>query len=249
MSEIVSRAFALIDAIATADRPMRLMELVDKLNADKSAVHRLLRHLTECGFVTRDASSLQYKVGPAFLAMSSAAISRADFCAVARDYLLRVRDLTGETVGLHLKVGHERVCVDGVESQHDIRSALFRGERRPLYSGAGGKVILAFMGDDTTSAVLKHAAIAKPGVKALASQLVAIRKTGRAWDSSERFKGGAVLAVPIFDGNGIAGSLTVSGPGMRWTSQALRRHLPQIQKAVQQISSGLGSGEAARLAS
>lgn len=241
MSDIVARAFALIDLLANAEKPLRLMEIVEKTGLDKSTVHRILRSLTARDFLARDPDTLRYRVGPAFMTIAAGALSRFDLCVVARPYLSRLVDLTGETVSLHLRVGHDRVCLDGVESQHEVRSIQPTGERRPLHRGITGRVILAYLSEQDAAAIRQLAQSEGDNLEELDTQLKHIRALGGFWGISDRLPDVGVLSVPIFMVNEIAGSLTVSGPCQRCTGEQLEGYFPQVQEVAKKISAELGS--------
>lgn len=241
MSELVGRAFTLLNLVVTAEKPLRLMEIVARLQLDKSAVHRLLSFLADREYLQRDRETLQYSVGPAFLAISAAAVTRADLAMVARPYLSGLRDLSGETISVHLKVGHDRVCLGGLESFHEIRSVVPPGERRPLFRGVSGRAMLAFANEQEAPEILNRARREGIDLRALDAQLKRARTIGGLWDVSDMLPDACVLSVPVFDAGSVKGSLTVSGPRRRWTRQKCQQLFPHMREVAAKISKSFGA--------
>lgn len=241
MSELVARAFTLLNLVVTAERPLRLMEIVTRLQLDKSAAHRLLSFLALHEYVQRDNETLRYSVGPAFLALSAAAITRADLAILARPYLSKLRDLSGETVSLHMKVGHDRVCLGGLESFQEIRSIVPPGERRPLFRGISGRAMLAFASGDESPLILERARREGIDIKALETQLKRARANRGLWDVSDMLPDACVLSVPVFDASSVKGSLTISGPVRRWTRQKCQQLFPHVRAVADKIGRSFGA--------
>lgn len=241
MSEIVARAFSVLNLIATAEKPLRLMEIVARLDLDKSAAHRLLSFLESNEWVQRDKESLQYRVGPALLTLSAAAVTRADLVNVARPYFAELRDLSGETVSLHLKVGHGRICLGGLESRQEVRNVIPPGVQRALFEGITGKAMLAFLTTNEAEDIIGRARRADIDLKALDTQLRRARASGGLWDVSDVLPDACVLSAPIFDSASVKGALTISGPSRRWTRQKCQQIFPRLRDVTQKIGESFGA--------
>lgn len=240
MSQAAARAFELLERVARSSEPLGLMEIVEQTGLDKSTASRLLGFLQERQLVTRDVVSKRYSVGPAMLSLAAVTLQSSDLRRVARPYLERIRDLTGETVSLHLRVGTERVCVDGIESNHVIRRVIPLGQPIPLYVGPSGKVILAYLPQLEIDQALKSGHVASEERAALSRQLATIRQKGAMVAIGDRTPGVGAISVPLFDRSGPVGSITVAGPADRWDLDRLHQHQPAISSMALEISSALG---------
>src|SRR5262249_15187342 len=156
--------------------------------------------LEERGMVRRDPVSKKYRIGPALLSLSAIAIRKADLPQVARPYLGRLRDLTSETVSLHVRLGDERVCIAGAESSQVIQRVLTLGEPVSLCLGPTGKVILAFLDEADRTAIVARAKAASP---ALDRDLTQVRKDGYLIVTSDRTPGVGAISAPVFDAHGV----------------------------------------------
>jgi DNA-binding IclR family transcriptional regulator len=96
---------------------------------------------------------------------------------------------------LTLRVGYERVCIEQVEGSYEVRMMTQLGKKYPLWVGAQGKAILAYLRDLETEEVLT--CLRTAGAKILASSqalnlkkfskdLAEIRKRGFAVSFGER---------------------------------------------------------------
>ena len=62
----------------------------------------------------------------------------------AHRHMLLLNQQVNETVILRVREGQETVCVARCETSHEMRIIGRVGNRRPLWYGAAGKVLLAF---------------------------------------------------------------------------------------------------------
>ncbi len=145
MSQVATRAFELLEEVASSPEPLRLMELAERTGIDKSTASRLLDFLEGRALVRRDPETKRYFAGRGLLALSTATLRSSDLTEIVAPHLTALRDETGETVAFHLRAGGRRICVAGAESRHDIRRVLRLGEQLPLCVGPSGKVMLAFL--------------------------------------------------------------------------------------------------------
>lgn len=125
-----------------------LAELSQQLKLPKTSLHRLLHTLEHGGFLIRQAGL--YSPGPESFRLArliAQAMPAQDFPACARPVLDWLAHETGETVTLNALSdrGTETVYVDVIESEAPLRFTVRVGNRRPLFSVAAGKVILAFL--------------------------------------------------------------------------------------------------------
>lgn len=240
MSEVAGRVLDLLERVVVAEQPLGLMELAAATGLDKTTASRMLRFLVGRELVVRDPATQRYRVGPAFVMLSAAALGRSDIRIAAEPYLVALRDAAGETVGLHFRAGLDRVCIYGVESAQDVRTAITSGERRPLYAGASGKAMLAFLPPEELEAALQAAEKAGGDRTRLMAEIAAIRDAVGVYALSDRIAGLSAVSVPLFGAGGVAGSLTISGPAQRWTMERMRGFLPELRSAARQISHTLG---------
>lgn len=237
MSQVTARAFSVLEQVARSEEPLGLMDLASRLQLDKSAALRTLAFLEETGMLRRDGSTRKYRIGPGLLSLAAIAIRTADLPHVAQPYLARLRDLTGETVSLHVRVGDERVCIAGAESPQVIQRVLTIGEPVSLCLGPSGKVILAFLPADERAELTARATVDADAVE---PDLVRARRDGYLIVSSDRTPGVGAISAPIFDTGGVTGSITVAGPEDRWGRRAMTNAAASLVEAATAVSVEMG---------
>ena len=231
--------------VATSDRPLGLMEIVEQSGMDKSTTGRLLGFLVDRGFLFRDPVTKRYEVGAALIAFAAAAMDRSELRANTAAHLRSLCAATGETTSLHLRVGGERICIDGAESPQPVRRVLSIGERVPLHVSPTGKVILAFLTEAEAGSSFAAARSSGADMAALEETLALIREQRYMMAIGDRTPGVGAVSVPLFDRSGTpVASLTIAGPGERWTTGRMQEFLPQLMAAAERISPRFGVGAA-----
>ena len=89
----------------------RISDLSNRLNLSKSTTHRFLKSLEIAGFVTQDPVTRRYYLGSLILNLASKPIIAHQKLTVSSfDEMKYLRDLSRETVVLHVRTGLERIC-------------------------------------------------------------------------------------------------------------------------------------------
>jgi len=235
------RVLELLQLFVRSEDHMTLAELSRRTGLNRTTTYRLLSVLEEQSFVTREPGSRRYLAGSGLISLSAIILSRIDVRVAARPTMARIAEYTTETVTLHVRHMTNRICIDGIEARQAIRRAVQLGETLPLYAGPSGKVILAYMDPDEIEGILHLAAEAGHNVMAVRQQLKAIRDRGYMASVGDRTPDVGGLSMPLFDANGIAGSLTVAGPGDRWNQKAMEAAAGYALVQCQALSASLGS--------
>ncbi|MCI2418403.1 IclR family transcriptional regulator [Saccharopolyspora sp. K220] len=240
MATSADRALDLLDEIAARPAPTGLMELATAAGLDKSTASRLLAVLCGRGLVTRDPDTRRYEPGPALLLLATRVLDNSPLRATAHSHLQRLRDASGETVTLQLRVGLQRVCVDGADSSQPVRRVAHIGEANPLYVGVTGKVITAFLPSEQVASVLADGASAGRDMSRLPRELELIRRRGYHASIGDKGVGIAGISAPVLTSRGVIAGLTVSGPHDRWTVPRMEEFAPTLLAAAREVSTALG---------
>lgn len=242
----LDRAVAILDCFTAERQELGLSEIARITGLTTSTAHRLLHSLQSHGLVRR-VPDRRYTLGPHLLRLARGAHPGVDLQVVALPVMRRLRDATGETVGLHVLSGRCRLVVDQVESRQPLRRTYTELEERiPLHQGAPGKVLLAFLPAEEREVVLAGpleaatpATITDPGL--LRTELEQITRSGRAFSFEERVVGIRTVAVPIRNHAGaVRASVSVTGPALRVTAARLEELAPPSIRAGAEISAILG---------
>lgn len=239
MSQVAAKAFDLLELVAGSDQPCSLVNLVEQSGIDKSTVSRLLTFLVGRDLLNRDPITRRYSVGLALLALSSPAVRRFGVHQIVGPILQQLRDQSGETATMHVRIGGDRVCTGGVESAHLLRRVVPLGERLPLDAGgASGRVIRAFL--PLPSSDISHGRELSGRGTSTEEKRHQIIANGYFAGIDDRTDGVAGLSAPIFSSQGIYGSVTIAGPGDRWTMARMKAFAPELIGGARRITAALG---------
>lgn len=239
-------------AVASHRAGATLAELAAQLGLPKSSLHRLLHTLVQGQYLVLTAGL--FALGPQSYRLASSigqSASPADFPASARPILEWLARETGETVTLSVlsDSGNESVYVDVIESEAPLRLTLRTGNRRPLYSVAAGKAILAFLGSAAQNAYLAQADFIRfspetSGKEDMPALLAAAQREALVYDRNGMIDGASGLASPAFDAQGrVHCAVSVAGPTDRMDAERARFGKLVLQ-AGERISQVLGYGGA-----
>jgi IclR family transcriptional regulator, acetate operon repressor len=231
--------------------PKGVTEVCKCLGCSKTSTYRVLSTLKEAQWVIQDPETKKYGISIGLQVLGAAIVSNLNLRNASLPYLKSINETTGETTSISALVGLERMYVEKYESEnHELRQIVEIGKRYPLWKGAAGKVILAYLEPKQISEVLQN--LVKSGKHFLASgqvfevedlkrDLSQIRKDGYRTSVGERAQGVAAVAAPIFGRyNQVVGAFSVGGPVMRFTEDMALKYAPLVVKAAQEISLKLG---------
>lgn len=235
--QAVERALDLLDVLASAGTPQGLTQLAASSGLPLPTIHRLMRTLTQRGYVRREASR-RYTLGPQLVRLGEAA-NRA-FGAWALPSLRKVVELTEETANLAIMDGDAAVYVAHVPGAHSMRMFTEPGRRVMLHCTGVGKALLAQLPTASVRPILSRTGM--PAMTAqtitdvddLLAQLVRIRHDGYALDNGEQEVGVRCIAAPVLRAPALM-ALSVSGPQARLTEADLQRIAPILTSVAAQL--------------
>lgn len=249
----VDRALTLLFTIARASEAQTLAEICAECGVDKATALRLLSTLEQYRLVHRDAHTRKYAIGSGAWLLASS--YQTDLKEVAEPHLRRLRDQTGESVSLVVPRGLERVVLTVMEASHELRVVPSLNRVVPIYSGASGKILMAFLDPDERDRVIEMTGL-KPvnehSVTDRASFLKAldeVRREGYAVSHSDVTLGAAAVATPVFGADGKVGAaLSLRGPEARLTAERIALLIPLVIEAARGISLAWSGRAAPKLA-
>lgn len=221
--------------IAVSGQAMGLTEIATKVEMDKTTASRMLNSLLARDFIVRDPKTKEYRIGPGFLGISSAVVSRAEIIRTIRPFMERLANETGELVNLIVRSDLEYVYVNTVERFPPLLQPLTLGERAPLTRGTAGKTILAFLADE---AVVEAIAAYPPTLPEdeFRARLQHIRQHGCFDNDNEHAAEFAGASVALFNNTGVFGALNIVGEVERFTATERQRIFPAMRDAATKIS-------------
>lgn len=234
------RSFALLEAVARAERPLSVAELVEQLDLPKPTVHRLALQLEAAGLLLREPVAKRYAPGHRLRDLALTVLGSSTLRAVRRAVLQDLADRIGETCNMTVLDGNRIVYFDRVETNWPIRVHLPPGSRLPLHCTASGKLFLAHMPPARRRRLLsglmpleRRTAHTLTDPEQLEAELARIAAEDVGTDEQELIEGMVAVAVPVRDRGGrICATLAVHAPILRQLLADLRRHVPLLREAA-----------------
>lgn len=235
VSATVLRAIKILNHLKETPGPQSVSYISKDLDLSPTIVHRLLTTLKMEGFVFQDAQSKQYSLGAVFLEYANKLITELPFASIVEPWLINLRNTTGETVGFYIPNGSTRLCVMEYESQQEIRRSVGVGKQHPIYTGATGRAILAFLSEEVQQRMLQRLSLEERDV--LVKKMQATREHGYAISVEEINANVSALSAPVFDQQQrVVGAVSISGPTFRFNDEMVEKHIPTLVHATTEIS-------------
>jgi DNA-binding IclR family transcriptional regulator len=240
-TQAVDRAARLLREVVLANEPVTFAELIAASGLAKSTGSRLLVALERNGLVRRDGASA-FVPGDLFVHHAGRRGGEADLLEVARPFLDRLAERTGETINLGVARRGFVEQVAQVDSTYLIGGTNWLGRPVPLHCSALGKVLLAYGAVELAPGRLERCAPRTlTSRNALAADLARVRRRGYAVAAEELEPGLVAVAAPVYrDANAVVAALSVSGPTMRLTGARLTEAAAECVAQAGALSSALG---------
>jgi DNA-binding IclR family transcriptional regulator len=227
-----------------------LTDLARAIGSSGSAVHRILTALKNKGLIQQTTENGPYSMSWSIFVLTQRLSARGDLRKLSRPHMVRLRDRTEETVTLSVRTGFERICIDQVEGLHEVRWHQQIGQISPLYTGATGKALLAFLEPVELSEFFRTVKLRKVTPytvvkrKDLVAEIETIAAQGYATGTQDRVIGVSAMSAPIFDQAGsAAAALTIAGPLARCSPDSMAAWAGPLIDATREISELAASAE------
>jgi DNA-binding IclR family transcriptional regulator len=228
-----------------SDGTSRISDLSRRLGLGKGTTHRLLKSLEVPGLVMQDPITRQYHLGPLILDLASRpVIAHQNLIVCAFEQMKDLRDLSRETVVLHIRMGLERICLEELQGLENIKYTAGKGFVAPIYTGSAGKVLLSELKPNELDLLLKNLRLDPIGPntitdkKVLSRELERVNKQGHATSFGERIHGSASISVPVR--NYVCPvALSVLGPDNRFTLKEMTEILGLMKEKAMLVAKKL----------
>ncbi len=202
MVNSVYRAAEILNMLSVGKN--RITDIGKELSLSKSTTHRLLKTLEKCGFVVQDPTSHRYFLGHLIIKLSSNPLDTHQHLIVcAYEEMKKLKETSEETVALHIRVGTQRICLEEMQANQNIRYVIGKGSVSPIYAGSAGKILLSELTDQELNNLLKNIKLTRVGPNTITDrnnlfqELDKIKKQGYAISSGETLEGAISISVPL----------------------------------------------------
>ncbi len=247
------RVIKILEAVARADRPMRIADLVEACDLPKATVHRICGLLSDGGYLRPQIGRRGLVPGPKLIEFANMIQASQTQNALRHAVLESVARQVGETCTIAIPEGESMVYWDRVETHWPLRHQLPVGTRVPLHCTANGKLYLSTLSKGQRRRLMskveleRHTPNTITDYDALEASLAEISATGVSTDNEEFIEGMIAIAVPITDtvGRFVAG-LAVHAPVIRMSLEEAMTHVDLLRRAAQDLGSDVGASTQAR---
>lgn len=241
------RIFQVMEMLADKGE-LGLMEISAALKLHKSTVHRLLMSLIYMGYARQDEASQKYTLTYKVVSMADKILEHNDILQVAKPYMERLSDLSGEAVHLVQREGSNILYIYKIEAKvGTIRMVSHVGMIHPMYCSGVGKAIMATMPEEEQKRVWEESVIEKKTEKTITDfaqmqrVLEQIRKDGYALDDEENEKGVRCIAACLRSyQKEVRYAFSISGPTSRMTRERVAELAVDVKKVQGELSCELG---------
>jgi DNA-binding IclR family transcriptional regulator len=243
----LARGLDILELFAGDSPELTQTEIADRLGLPVPTVHRLVKLLTERGWLVRDPASRRLRLGLG----AARLLPAVRLPEMAREPLRELAERTGETVNLATLDGGEVLYLVTETGSHLLTLRSHTGLRLPVHATALGKCLLAQLGDEEARGVAgrePYDALTPRTVTTwakLRAGLERIRREGVAYSRGEFEVGLHSIAVPLewIDGDGPV-AVNVSLPSSRAGREASARLVGELRATASRIA-GVVPGAAA----
>lgn len=241
------RIFKVLEILAD-NGEMGLMELSTELGLHKSTVHRLLMSLICMGYAKQNEKNQKYTLTYKLVNMSGKILERMDIVEIAKPYLERLSNISGETVHLVRRDGSDILYIHKIEAKvGTIRMVSHVGMIHPMYCSGVGKAIMATLPEKEVKKIWDASVIERKTAKTIVTfedmmkTLEQVRKNGYALDDEENEEGVRCIAASLRGyGKSVKYAFSISGPVSRMTKERIEELAADMKKVQAELSRELG---------
>jgi DNA-binding IclR family transcriptional regulator len=240
------KAFAFLEAIARAQRPLSVSEFSALLNVPQPTAHRIVHALEVENLLAREPGTRRYGPGDRLTRLSLGLLSASVRLAPRRAALEELSKAVGETCNFGILAGTHLMYLDRIEAGWPFGLRFEPGSRVPLHCTSMGKLFLSFLGPEQRQQLLTNTplhnytenTITDP--MRLEEEFSRIRELEISTDNQEFLAGVICVAVPVRAPNGnVVAALAISAPVARMTLNRALQHAPLLRIAATKIETTL----------
>ncbi|WP_432696903.1 IclR family transcriptional regulator [Marinobacterium sp. YM272] len=237
----ILRVLEIVEAVASASKPMTPTELAKQLDIPKATGHRLVQTLEKEGFLQTNMRGFVIpgaRLHQAALGIIYAGRYKAQRRAILEDLSSHI----GETCGLAIPDGTEMLYFDRIQTNWPLQINLPIGSHTPTWCTASGKLYLANLPESQRKLMIEKLPIQQYSRNTLTDpvelmdELAHIEEQQLAVDNEEFIDGMVAVAVPVKDANErLLACLFTHAPVIRCSLDDLLQFEPRLREAARQL--------------
>ncbi|WP_292530372.1 IclR family transcriptional regulator [Mesorhizobium sp.] len=243
INSLVERCFAVIELLANEAAAMRLGDIAQKLDLQKSAAHRMLTILSEIGWVEQEPVTGFYKLTLRLAIFGQRFLSATHLTDVCQPVLEELASESSELVRMAVVQGETLTWISQVQgARNGLKYQPELVAKVQLANTANGKAYLSTLDQIDAVRIAIYDSANRPEraavrVEEFVEELKKARNRGWAISDEEAEPGVVAVAAPIIlAGVQTVGTVSVAGPSSRLTAERQKK----IASAVVSTATKLG---------
>jgi IclR family pca regulon transcriptional regulator len=240
----LEKGMAVLELFETARHPLSMTDVVAQTDIGRSAVQRFIYTLHHLDYLSRDADTKRYSLGPKVLRLYRGFIGGRSALDRARHALMALNQETRECTSWVEMLEHEIVIVENLPSPHITAVALAAGMRFEALSASSGQVLMAHLPGEVAQRVFAAApplARERAGTEDMAGVhklLDRVRMQGYALTTKAFDQDSLSISAPVFDAHRRpVGAVNLSTLRSRFDKKdALAVLVPAVMEAARKAS-------------
>ncbi|MCB1424923.1 MAG: IclR family transcriptional regulator [Zhengella sp.] len=244
----VDKALNLLGFFSLSRPEWGLSDLARNAALDKATALRLLRSMQRHELIEQDPETRRFRLGKAFLTLARVREQSFPLASIVSKWLGQLALETGETAHASLATERAMTTIGISEPKRSARVHVDPSQPLPFHATDSGLACLAFGPERRREAVLsggglhRHAAMTETDPGRVRARLEQVRQSGYATGEQTFEDEVTGIAVPFFDGSGLAqGAIAVATPTMRLTPALQQKIRTCLMRTSLELAVSLGS--------
>lgn len=244
----VENALKILECFTIDETEKRVTNIATELGIAKSTASRILKTLSNEGYVKKNPESQKYSLGNKILTLYSALMSNMEIVKEAHPTLEKLAKDTSESVQLAELEGSNVIYMEQIKSSYPIQIFAHIGRINPIHCTSSGKLLLAYQDFHTIENILsselkQYTNTTITDANILKKELLEIRSLGYCYIENEFIDGIVSIAAPIKDYNkNVIAAVSLVGPIQRINGIKKQQFINKVVEAAKEISINMGYG-------
>lgn len=244
----MANALKLLNLFTMDEPEWTLSDLAEELNVGVSTVYRLTNTLIHEGFITRDRTTKNFRLGSSLLQMGHYIITSYDICKISPPILEKLVRDTGETAHLSILEGNKTSYLQVFECSNYVNVLTHVGKTNPAHCTSTGQTILAYQPESAIEKVIagglpKVSPFTVTDSKEFKNRLVTIKKQGFTFNKDEMNMGVSAIAAPVKTSPcNVEFAVSIAGPNSRINASTVNSLSKLVIKAAEELALKLKTG-------
>jgi DNA-binding IclR family transcriptional regulator len=240
---IAKKIFAVLQFLVVQQLDVGVSAIARGAGLSKGTTFGILAGLVREGYVTKNAITKKYSVGPELFQFSKLIVQRADLATIAKPYMDGLTKNLNRTVFLGVK-DDDKIRIVGVSPASALLTVSSPiGTLLPLHAGAPGKILLSLMRDEEIVSYIasQSCSISRREAVDIRPQIREVRRVGHAIDLTGEYTPGIWAVAMALDWHAKPCVLWVAGFKVSLNKKRLTKTINNLHNTVKELNVVLGT--------